>query len=113
MKKTPISTDAEWTFELIEQYDREISRIAAQFNLDTYPNQIEVINAEQMMDAYASVGMPLHYRYQSKLPARSHGTRLRNRDQFRSLHRLFDGRKHHDDASTGHCSRLLWSQFFF
>ena len=65
MKKTPISTDAEWTFELIEQYDREISRIAAQFNLDTYPNQIEVINAEQMMDAYASVGMPLHYNHWS------------------------------------------------
>ncbi len=34
------------------------ARIAAGYALDTYPNQIEVITAEQMMDAYASVGMP-------------------------------------------------------
>ena len=61
----PISTDAEWTFDLIEQYDIEIARIAANFKLDTYPNQIEVINSEQMMDAYASVGMPLHYNHWS------------------------------------------------
>jgi spore cortex formation protein SpoVR/YcgB (stage V sporulation) len=65
MKNKPISTDAEWTFELIEKYDEEISRIAATFKLDTYPNQIEVINSEQMMDAYASVGMPLHYNHWS------------------------------------------------
>jgi spore cortex formation protein SpoVR/YcgB (stage V sporulation) len=65
MKNKPISTDAEWTFELIEKYDEEIARIAATFKLDTYPNQIEVINSEQMMDAYASVGMPLHYNHWS------------------------------------------------
>ncbi|MGY8870078.1 MAG: SpoVR family protein [Pseudomonadales bacterium] len=65
MKKQPISTDAEWTFELIEAYDREIGRIAADFGLDTYPNQIEVITSEQMMDAYASVGMPLNYHHWS------------------------------------------------
>jgi hypothetical protein len=58
-KRQPISTGSEWTFELIQAYDREISRIAAGYALDTYPNQIEVITAEQMMDAYASVGMPL------------------------------------------------------
>ncbi|MCJ8338703.1 MAG: SpoVR family protein [Pseudomonadales bacterium] len=64
-KKSPISTDAEWTFELIERYELEIGRIAANFKLDTYPNQIEIINSEQMMDAYASVGMPLHYNHWS------------------------------------------------
>lgn len=61
----PISTGAEWTFELIEAYDREIGRIAGEYGLDTYPNQIEVITSEQMMDAYASVGMPLNYHHWS------------------------------------------------
>ena len=64
-KREPLSTGSEWTFELIRAYDREISRIAERYALDTYPNQIEVITAEQMMDAYASVGMPLGYHHWS------------------------------------------------
>ena len=64
-ERTPISTGSEWTFDLIEDYDREIGRVARQFGLDTYPNQIEVITSEQMMDAYASVGMPLNYNHWS------------------------------------------------
>ena len=65
MKREPISTTNEWSFELIERYDREIARLAQQFRLDTYPNQIEVISSEQMMDAYASVGMPIGYHHWS------------------------------------------------
>ncbi|TKA93266.1 MULTISPECIES: SpoVR family protein [Halopseudomonas] len=66
MTRQPISTESEWTFELIREYDREIGRIAHDiYGLDTYPNQIEVITAEQMMDAYASVGMPLGYHHWS------------------------------------------------
>ena len=50
-KKEPISTSSEWTFDLIKEYDTEIGRIAQDYyRLDTYPNQIEVISAEQMMD---------------------------------------------------------------
>jgi stage V sporulation protein R len=60
-----ISETSEWTFELLNDYDREISRIAADFGLDTYPNQIEVISAEQMMDAYSTVGMPVGYHHWS------------------------------------------------
>jgi stage V sporulation protein R len=52
---------SEWTFDLIEQAHAEIRRVAEGFGLDTYPNQLEVITAEQMMDAYASVGMPVSY----------------------------------------------------
>jgi stage V sporulation protein R len=64
--KGPLSTGSEWTFELIERYFREIERIAVQeFKLDCYPNQLEVITAEQMMDAYASVGMPVMYHHWS------------------------------------------------
>lgn len=65
MKKKPLSTGSEWTFELIHAYDREIARLARDFKLDTYPNQIEIITAEQMMDAYASVGMPIGYHHWS------------------------------------------------
>ncbi len=63
--KKPISTGAEWTHALLMDYDREIARIAKDFGLDTYPNQIEIISAEQMMDAYSSVGMPLGYNHWS------------------------------------------------
>ncbi|MGI9274869.1 MAG: SpoVR family protein [Endozoicomonas sp.] len=65
MSNEPLSTGSEWTFELIEKYDRELSRLADRFRLDTYPNQIEVISAEQMMDAYSSTGMPLMYNHWS------------------------------------------------
>ena len=64
-KRQPISTGSEWTFDLIRQYDREIARLAERYALDTYPNQIEVITAEQMMDAYSSVGMPIGYNHWS------------------------------------------------
>ncbi len=66
MSRTPISDTSDWTFELIQRYDEEIGRIAREkYDLDTYPNQIEVISAEQMMDAYASVGMPVGYNHWS------------------------------------------------
>ncbi len=63
--RTPISETSEWSFELIEDYDRALAEIAKEYQLDTYPNQIEVISSEQMMDAYASVGMPLGYHHWS------------------------------------------------
>ncbi len=56
---------SEWTFELIDNIHDEIRRVAKNFGLDTYPNQLEIINAEQMMDAYASVGMPVSYNHWS------------------------------------------------
>lgn len=64
-KNQPISTTSEWTFELISEYDREIAALADEYRLDTYQNQIEVISSEQMMDAYASVGMPIGYHHWS------------------------------------------------
>jgi len=61
----PLPGPSDWTFELIEQYHKVIRDTAERFGLDTYPNQLEIINAEQMMDAYASVGMPVNYRHWS------------------------------------------------
>ena len=63
--KTPLSDGPDWTFDMLEQYESHIDRIAKNFKLDTYPNQIEVITAEQMMDAYASIGMPINYAHWS------------------------------------------------
>lgn len=65
-EKNYISTSSEWTFETIQDYEREIARIAHdKFRLDTYPNQIEIIRSDQMMDAYASIGMPVFYNHWS------------------------------------------------
>jgi len=61
----PLPDPSDWTFELIERYHAVIAATAARYGLDTYPNQLEVISAEQMMDAYASVGMPVGYRHWS------------------------------------------------
>ncbi len=60
-RRAILPTGSEWTFELIERYDREIAKVAERYQLDTYRNQIEIISAEQMMDAYASNGMPINY----------------------------------------------------
>ncbi len=64
-KTAPLPATSEWSFDSIEQYHTEIARVARDYGLDTYPVQIEVITAEQMMDAYASVGMPVNYHHWS------------------------------------------------
>ncbi len=65
-RESPISEGSEWTFDLLAEYDFEIAKIAHEkFGLDTYPNQIEVISSEQMMDAYSSAGMPVGYSHWS------------------------------------------------
>ncbi|MDO6718478.1 SpoVR family protein [Psychrosphaera sp. 1_MG-2023] len=64
-KAQPLSDGPEWTFELLEAYQNEIKRVAEYYRLDTYPNQIEIITSEQMLDAYSSVGMPLNYNHWS------------------------------------------------
>ncbi len=61
----PLPSPSDWSFELIERYQQEIARVAADYRLDTYPNQTELITSEQMMDAYASVGMPINYHHWS------------------------------------------------
>ena len=62
-KRLPSPSD--WTFELIEEYFDAIRKTAHSYGLDTYPVQLELISAEQMLDAYASVGMPVNYRHWS------------------------------------------------
>ena len=64
-ESTVITNSSEWTFELLERFQDEIARLAEGFRLDTYPNQIEIIASEQMMDAYSSIGMPVGYNHWS------------------------------------------------
>lgn len=62
-KRKVLPDTPDWTFDLLGQYQTEIARVAEHYRLDTYTNQIEVITAEQMMDAYAGVGMPIGYNH--------------------------------------------------
>ncbi|NVK24828.1 MAG: SpoVR family protein [Gammaproteobacteria bacterium] len=62
---TPLSDGPDWTFSLLEDYQTEIARVAKHYALNTYPNQIEIITSEQMLDAYSSVGMPINYHHWS------------------------------------------------
>ena len=56
----------EWDFGTVGRVYDACGEIAlGEMGLDIYPNQIEVITAEQMLDAYASIGMPLLYRHWS------------------------------------------------
>ena len=62
----PLFDGAEWDFALINRVYDVMGEIAlGEMGLDIYPNQIEVITAEQMLDAYSSIGMPLMYRHWS------------------------------------------------
>ncbi len=58
---------ADWDFATLRRiYDAmRGDRASSELGLDIYPNQIEVITAEQMLDAYASIGMPLFYQHWS------------------------------------------------
>ena len=81
------------TFDTIQRVHDAIEKIAVgEMGLDIYPNQIEVITAEQMLDAYSSIGMPLYLpalvvrqaasRSTKRSIARAIGPRLRDRHQL-------------------------------
>jgi stage V sporulation protein R len=57
---------ADWDFQVLQRIHDACEDIAkSELGLSVYPNQIEVITAEQMLDAYSSVGMPLFYKHWS------------------------------------------------
>jgi len=62
MDKPTIRSGQEWSFDLIEEiYDRIETIAREKYQLNYYPNQLEIISSEQMLDAYASHGLPLYY----------------------------------------------------
>ncbi len=57
---------ADWDFETLNNTLNAIEDIALNdLSLNIYPNQIEIISSEQMLDAYSSHGMPLMYKHWS------------------------------------------------
>lgn len=62
----PLWTGSDWTFEQIQQVYEACHGIAKKdLGLEIYPNAIEVITSEQMLDAYTSIGMPIYYQHWS------------------------------------------------
>jgi spore cortex formation protein SpoVR/YcgB (stage V sporulation) len=62
----PLFATSEWDFDMLRRTYDAIEEIALDdLGLDVYPNQIEVISTEQMLDAYSSIGMPLMYKHWS------------------------------------------------
>ncbi len=56
----------DWSFEKLDAvYDKIESIALGELKLNVYPNQIEIIDAEKMLDAYSSMAMPLYYRHWS------------------------------------------------
>src|SRR5450631_881252 len=71
MRNTSLLQDAgkfsgsEWTLDDLVAIELNCSRHAAKYGLDTFPNQMEVITSEQMLDSYISAGLPVNYAHWS------------------------------------------------
>jgi stage V sporulation protein R len=66
MKKPLVTAGQDWNFKLIDEMYGECEKINNEkYQLDIFPNQIEIISSEQMLDAYASHGLPLYYSHWS------------------------------------------------
>jgi spore cortex formation protein SpoVR/YcgB (stage V sporulation) len=58
--------NGEWSFDGLKRTYDAIEAIAVgEMGLDPYPNQIEMISSDQMLDAYSSIGMPIFYNHWS------------------------------------------------
>ncbi len=117
----PLFTGNDWDFDTIRRIHDACEAVAGpQLGLSWYPNQIEIITAEQMLDAYASIGMPLFYKHwsfgkhfaqhESRYRRGLMGPRLRDRHQLGPLHLLRHGGEHGDDADARHRARRLRPQ---
>ena len=73
---SPLFSESEWSFQALDRVFKAVEDIAlGELELSIYPNQIEIISTEQMLDAYSAMGMPLMYHHWSfgKLFAREEG----------------------------------------
>jgi stage V sporulation protein R len=52
---------SEWTLDDLVAIEHACAEHAARYSLDTFPNQLEVITSEQMLDSYVSSGLPVNY----------------------------------------------------
>ena len=56
---------SEWAMDDLLAIEQMCARHAKHYALDTFPNQMEVITSEQMLDAYVSSGLPVNYAHWS------------------------------------------------
>ena len=61
MRDTRQLSGSEWTLEDLVAIEQICARHALHYGLDTFPNQMEVISSEQMLDGYVSGGLPVNY----------------------------------------------------
>src|ERR1700741_2002711 len=62
----PLFNESEWTFGALDRAFKAVEEIAlGEMGLEVFPNQIEIISTEQMLDAYSALGMPLMYSHWS------------------------------------------------
>jgi spore cortex formation protein SpoVR/YcgB (stage V sporulation) len=65
-RKKPLWIDSEWSWDLLHKVYEECEKIATkELQLNCYPNQLEIIDSTQMLDAYTSIGMPIYYQHWS------------------------------------------------
>ncbi|CCA91702.1 SpoVR family protein [Novosphingobium sp. PP1Y] len=63
---TLLYSGSDWNFDTLQRIYEACETIAiGELDLNVYPNRIEVITSEQMLDAYASTGMPIFYKHWS------------------------------------------------
>ncbi len=66
MTESLLYTGTDWDYSTLRRSYDAIERIACdELGLEVYPNRIEVITSEQMLDVYTAHGMPLTYRHWS------------------------------------------------
>ena len=61
MNPTRRFTGSEWTLDDLLEIERMCGQHAQRYGLDVFPNQMEVITSEQMLDCYVSSGLPVNY----------------------------------------------------
>lgn len=65
MSKLLFKDGDDWNWDIISNSVQACSLIAKELKLNTYRNQIEMIESDQMLDCYASVGLPIMYKHWS------------------------------------------------
>ena len=59
-----ILSKPDWNENTIEIFSEIIDRITIEhLGLTTYPNQFEIVSSEQLLDAYALIGLPISYNH--------------------------------------------------
>jgi stage V sporulation protein R len=65
MKKSEVKkllSKSDWNEDTIRIFCEIIDRISIEhLGLDVYPNQFEIVSSEQLLDAYALIGLPISY----------------------------------------------------